>query len=122
MHAQPGVGGGTTQLFANGARLADEAAQPANVERDHVIAPRHARSALSLSKSAVRFDPRRKIARELNEGQKRKVRRVREVRPVRWVREARHSLSSGFTGQAEAASLCSDVHRVSRRLQIEARE
>jgi hypothetical protein len=53
VHAQPRVGRRATEFFADGARFADETAEPADVERDRAI--------------AMRFDTRRKIARKLDE-------------------------------------------------------
>jgi hypothetical protein len=51
VHAQPGIGGGAAQLFADRSRLADKAAKPADVERDRAV--------------SMRLDTRRKIARNL---------------------------------------------------------
>ncbi len=54
VHAQPGIGGGAAQLFADRSRLADKAAEPADVERDRAV--------------SMRLDARRKIARDLYQG------------------------------------------------------
>jgi hypothetical protein len=53
VHPETHVGRRAAQFFANRSRLADEAAQSADIERDRAI--------------AVRFDTRRKITRELNQ-------------------------------------------------------
>ena len=53
MHTQPGIGRRPAQLFADRSRLANQASQSADVERDCAL--------------AVRLDARRKIARELHE-------------------------------------------------------
>jgi hypothetical protein len=50
--AQAGFGSRTTQLFSDRSRLADEAAEPTDVECDRAI--------------AVRLDTRRKIPRDLD--------------------------------------------------------
>ena len=50
---KPGIGRRAAQLFADRSRLANEAAEPADVERDRAV--------------TMRLDARRKIARELDE-------------------------------------------------------